>query len=122
MSLAERHIGRADMTPDLTARVPRHRWHAPQHAPVARLTLIPPPPKPPPLQPGVLAPSEWGVCGVCHSEPNDPTATPSGFIFCAACVQDAVARDGACPLSGMPMTLPELCRVYETSRAPAPLG
>ena len=120
-------------------------WHRPDHAPLPPPALIPPPPPPPPLLsdlaaddgkgvapphwraaaasgqphvPGLRPPPEPGLCGVCRMAPREPTAAPSGFVFCASCARDAVARDGRCPLSGMPMELAQLRRLYETSSAP----
>ena len=55
---------------------------------------------------------------MCHREPVNPTAAPSGFVYCSECIQEAVARDGVCPLSNIRTTPEELCAIYETSRPP----
>ena len=94
-------------------------WHASQHAPLPRLALVPPPPPPPPLARGVVTSATRDVCGVCLGEPVEPTASPSGYVFCAGCIYDAVARDGCCPLTKEPTDASRLYRLYETSRAGA---
>ena len=90
-------------------------WHAPDNAVLPAPKLIPPPPPPPPLLPGIELP-EPGLCGVCRMPPRQPTAASSGYVLCAACAKAAVRRDGRCPLTGMPMRLEDLIRIYETSR------
>ena len=104
-------------------------WHSPQHAPPPPPRLIPPPPPPPPPRqhmPGEEPPPALpppGVCGVCRMPPREPTAAPSGYVYCAACVREAFRRDGRCPVSGLPMrSEDELVRLFETSRAPATTG
>ncbi|KAL1498606.1 hypothetical protein AB1Y20_013921 [Prymnesium parvum] len=91
-------------------------WHSPEESPLPRVTLFPPPPPPPPLRCGVVVPVEPSRCGVCHRDPVDPAAAPSGLVYCYECIHEAIARDGACPLSGKPATLKEVRRIYETSR------
>lgn len=92
--------------------------HAPQNAPPLAAPLVPPPPPPPPLAPGKSAPV-FGACAECSLSPiEQPTVAPSGFVFCGRCITSAVRRDGRCPLTGMQAGLPELLRLYETSRLP----
>ena len=91
-------------------------WHAPQHAPPPPPRLIPPPPPPPPTKNGL--PSPWGVCGMCRMPPVEPTAAPSGYVYCSRCAHAAVRRDARCPVSGMPMQATDLRRLYETSLPP----
>mmetsp|Transcript_73290 Transcript_73290/g.162745 ORF Transcript_73290/g.162745 Transcript_73290/m.162745 type:complete len:333 (-) Transcript_73290:322-1320(-) len=90
-------------------------WHAPQHAPAPRLTLIPPPPPPPSLHPGVVTSAVLGVCGICQREPVEPTVAPSGYVFCAQCIHEAVVRQGCCPLTKLPAQLDELRKLFETN-------
>ena len=96
-------------------------WHAPQHAAPPPPRLIPPPPPPPPPLSSV-APLVPGVCGACRMLPRDPTAAPSGYVFCASCAKMAATRDGRCPVTGMPMRADTLRRIYETSAPPATGG
>ncbi|EOD28542.1 hypothetical protein EMIHUDRAFT_204455 [Emiliania huxleyi CCMP1516] len=59
------------------------------------------------------------VLVLCAMSPMEqPTAAPSGYVFCAKCITRAVRRHGRCPLTHAPATLPSLVRLYETSRAP----
>ena len=53
--------------------------------------------------------------------PQDPTASPSGFVFCAKCIYPVVAQTGRCPATQQPVLVPELRRLYETSRPAAPV-
>ncbi len=92
--------------------------HAPQHASRPSAPLIPPPP-PPPTLPEDSAPSrlEPGVCPLCGLSPLEkPTASPSGFVFCAKCISQAIRRDGRCPLTREPATPDQLLRLFETTR------
>ena len=91
-------------------------WHSPQHAPPPPPRLLPPPPPPPPRLKG--APQTAGVCGVCRMVPREPTAAPSGYVYCASCALGAARRHQRCPVSGQPMQPEELRRLYETSRPP----
>ena len=94
-------------------------WHAPQHLPPPPPRLIPPPPRPPPeLTPGGFPSHLAGLCGACRIVPRDPTAAPSGYVYCAACARSAARRDARCPVTGTPMHESELRRLYETSRPP----
>jgi peroxin-12 len=92
--------------------------HAPQNTPPLAAPLVPPAPPPPPLAPGKTAPIT-GACAQCSLSPiEQPTVAPSGFVFCGRCITAAVRRDGRCPVTGMLAGLPELLRLYETSRPP----
>ena len=111
-------------------------WHAPDHAPLPPPKLIPPPPPPPVLtssSAGLLAKgggrrvdgsatmafAAADLCAACRMLPHEPTAAPSGFVFCAACANAAIRRNGRCPVTGMPMRPEDLRRLFETSRPPA---
>lgn len=91
-------------------------WHSPQHAPPPPPRLLPPPPPPPPRLP--TAPATAGVCGACRMVPREPTAAPSGYVYCASCALGAARRFQRCPVSGQPMKVEDLRRLYETSRPP----
>ena len=108
-------------------------WHSPQHAPPPPPRLIPPPPPSPPPRgaeqqlgrPHPATPATPlgffhppGVCGACRMIPREPTAAPSGYVYCGACARAALKRDGRCPVSGLPMRAEELVRIFETSRPP----
>ena len=91
-------------------------WHAPQDASALPRYIVPPPPPLPPLPPGTTTWGPSGVCPACRMAPQDPTASPSGFVFCAKCIYPAVAQTGQCPASRQPVHVAELRRLYETSR------
>ena len=115
-------------------------WHAPENAPPPALKRLPPPPPagrvlPPPGHYADVAAarlaaedrrrrllSQPGLCAVCRMQPREPTAAPSGFVFCAACAMQAVRREGCCPLTGMHVRPQDLIRLYETSQAQALAG
>eukprot|EP00967_Tisochrysis_lutea_P043296 scaffold52289_cov35-Tisochrysis_lutea.AAC.3 len=90
--------------------------HTPRSAPLIAAPFVPPPPAPYPPRRGKLLPAA-GACAECALCPmEEPTASPSGYVFCSRCITRAVMRDGRCPVTDMPVTLPELLRLYETSR------
>ena len=91
-------------------------WHAPQDASALPRYIVPPPPPLPPLPPGTTTWGPSGVCPACRMAPQDPTASPSGFVFCAKCIYPAVAQTGQCPATRQPVHVAELRRLYETSR------
>ena len=96
-------------------------WHMPQHASASHRSIpVPPPPLLPPLPAGRNAWSHSSVCPTCRMAPQDPTASPSGFVFCAKCIYPAVAQTGRCPATHQPLLVAELRRLYETSRPAAP--
>tara|TARA_B110001452_G_scaffold21960_1_gene17594 strand:- start:51 stop:1058 length:1008 start_codon:yes stop_codon:yes gene_type:complete len=91
-------------------------WHAPSHGAESRGSMVPPPPPLPPLPPGQSAWPPPSVCPTCRMVAQDPIASPSGFVFCEKCIYPAVARTGRCPVTDQPLRVPELRRLYETSR------
>ena len=91
-------------------------WHAPQNAPSPPPKLIPPPPQPPPPRTDAPLATTAGICSACRRAPREPTASPSGYVFCASCLRAAMARDRRCPVTGQPMRPEQLRRLYETSR------
>merc|ERR1740139_368861 len=57
-------------------------WHAPQHSSASQRSVpVPPPPLLPPLPVGLSAWPHSSVCPMCRMTPQDPTASPSGFVF-----------------------------------------
>lgn len=74
--------------------------------------VIPPPPPPPPT---TLMAAKAGRCVLCGAlPPEKPTAcTVSGFVGCAACVQDYLARNSQCPVTKRACTAESWVRLYE---------
>ena len=76
-------------------------WHAPQHAPAPRLTLIPPPPPPPSLHPGVVTSAVLVRVGSCPPaviarEPSPfrpPTDPPFPFFLALWDTVQILSRD-----------------------------
>ena len=104
-------------------------WHAPQHAPPPPARLVPPAPMPPPSKffdgdaagQGIRVSGSQlahGLCGLCGKLPNEPAVAPSGFVYCGQCAHGAALQHAECPLSGVPMRVEDLRRIYETSRPP----
>ena len=95
-------------------------WHAPNSSGSQRFVPVPQPPLLPPLPFGRSAWPHSSVCPTCRMAPQDPTASPSGFVFCAKCIYPAVSQTGRCPATHQPLRVAELRRLYETSRPAVP--
>ncbi|CAO3599284.1 unnamed protein product [Absidia cylindrospora] len=76
---------------------------------------IPPPEKTKPDPRGVKLPSSPNTCPICSTSPiNNPTALPSGFVFCYTCAYRYVEDHGRCPVSWIKMDrgVEDLTKVY----------
>ncbi|KAI8075307.1 Pex12 amino terminal region-domain-containing protein [Gongronella butleri] len=62
--------------------------------------MIPPPEMTMPDPRGTKIPSKPNTCPLCLSNPiNNPTALPSGYVFCYTCAYRYVEEHGRCPVS-----------------------
>ncbi|OBZ91502.1 Peroxisome assembly protein 12 [Choanephora cucurbitarum] len=62
--------------------------------------IIPPPEKIKPDPNGIELPVTPNTCPLCKTNPiNNPTALPSGYVFCYTCVYHHVQEHGRCPVS-----------------------
>ena len=60
------------------------------------------------------------ACPACQRAPQAyPAASTGGYVFCYACLSAAVARGGACPVSGLPCRAEDIVRLYVESGAEA---
>ncbi|KAF7725478.1 ubiquitin-protein ligase peroxin 12 [Apophysomyces ossiformis] len=61
---------------------------------------IPPPEKAKPDPRGISLPSTSNTCPLCLSSPiNNPTALPTGYVFCYPCAYRYVEEHGKCPVT-----------------------
>jgi hypothetical protein len=81
----------------------------------ARRLPVPPPPSPP-LRAAAAPPrpASHRLCALCGAERVNPTACPSGFVFCFACVHPYVAEHARCPVTLQPCDVGQLRRIFES--------
>ena len=58
------------------------------------------------LQPDLLPPQLR--CPICRGLSRKPTQSPTGHLFCASCISDALERAPLCPVTGEPLKTEEL--------------
>ncbi|KAI8337687.1 Pex12 amino terminal region-domain-containing protein [Chlamydoabsidia padenii] len=76
---------------------------------------VPPPEKTKPDPRGTKLPSSPNTCPLCLTNPiNNPTALPSGFVFCYTCAYRYVEEQGRCPVSWIKVDrgVEDLTKVY----------
>ncbi|KIY45911.1 hypothetical protein FISHEDRAFT_76145 [Fistulina hepatica ATCC 64428] len=56
-------------------------------------------------------PSDYGKCPLCHDTLNNPTAMPSGYVFCYRCAYEQVEKQGCCPVTLLPVKMWQLRKV-----------
>jgi peroxin-12 len=54
-------------------------------------------------------------CPLCKKKRVNPTASPSGFVFCYACIHEHLESDGTCPVSGLACSIADLRKLYEST-------
>jgi len=63
-------------------------------------TPIPPPRMLLPHPKGVKVDrSTYGLCPLCHDQLKNPTALPSGYVFCYRCAFEEVEKQHRCPIT-----------------------
>ncbi|ORX47406.1 hypothetical protein DM01DRAFT_1339037 [Hesseltinella vesiculosa] len=79
--------------------------------------LIPPPEPTKPDPRGTKVPSKPNTCPLCSTSPiNNPTALPSGYVFCYTCAYRYVEEHNRCPVSWIKVDLDGgLTKVYADS-------
>ncbi|KAG1351442.1 hypothetical protein G6F62_002976 [Rhizopus arrhizus] len=61
---------------------------------------VPPPEKIKPHPNGTTVPNKPNTCPLCLNNPiNNPTAMPSGYVFCYTCVYHYLQENGRCPVT-----------------------
>ena len=92
-------------------------WYSPS-SPARALTISPlgpsgPPPQMlPPHPQGVRVDhTKYGVCPLCQSTLANPTALPSGYVFCYRCIYDHTQKQGKCPVTLQPVRVWQLRKV-----------
>ncbi|CAG8673615.1 3160_t:CDS:2, partial [Paraglomus occultum] len=58
---------------------------------------VPPPEKIEPDPEGLSIPDTPNTCPLCTDELKNPTALPSGYVFCYSCIYPYVEEHGKCP-------------------------
>ena len=74
--------------------------------------FVPPPPTMPvsgltPLRQDI----RMGACSLCRRPRRNPAATPSGIVYCYACIVPYVRQNGRDPISGIPCSESEIRRL-----------
>ncbi|ORZ33878.1 Pex12 amino terminal region-domain-containing protein [Catenaria anguillulae PL171] len=76
---------------------------------------LPPPPAPVPPHPdGVGLPKSRSMCPVCKRAIVNPTALPTGYVYCYPCVFRVVDETGACPVTLRAVKLEQLRRIFQS--------
>ncbi|KAI9188363.1 ubiquitin-protein ligase peroxin 12 [Blastocladiella emersonii ATCC 22665] len=70
------------------------------------------PPRLAPHPDGVALPPSRRTCPLCRRAVVNPTATPTGYVFCYACVHRAVEERGECPVTKRAVRVDELRRMF----------
>ena len=78
-------------------------------------TAAPVIPPPPPLQLGDSSGNHSGGCPLCGKTSRIlPTAcASSGYVYCLPCIRPFVQEHGTCPVSGKPVAMVQLVRLFE---------
>ena len=66
--------------------------------------------------PRAWLPQDLRVCPLCQARPHrNPTAAPSGYVFCFSCIRNYVLDHGHCPVSGKEAHVDLLRRIFDSS-------
>lgn len=69
------------------------------------------PPIRPPVKPRALVEPKQGECPVCQGDIVNPTSFESGYVGCYKCAWRFVSEKGACPVTGLSMTVGGLRKI-----------
>ena len=80
-------------------------------------TVVPPPPRPRPLPPVErrAALGDIGTCPLCRAALTNAAMTPTGFVFCFACIRAHVEANRACPVTLAPVATDRIRKLYEAT-------
>ncbi|RHZ59980.1 hypothetical protein Glove_360g37 [Diversispora epigaea] len=76
---------------------------------------MPPPDMIPPDSRGIPLPESTNICPLCTNNLANPTAIPSGYVFCYTCIHHHVEEFGCCPITLIKINIDELRRVYNST-------
>lgn len=65
---------------------------------------------------GLKLPADPAICPLCNDKRQNPAITPSGFMFCLACIFGYVEDHGRCPVTFTPVTTNSIRKIFETDR------
>ncbi|XP_055919812.1 peroxisome assembly protein 12 [Eupeodes corollae] len=55
-----------------------------------------------------------GICPICLMKISNPTACAvSGYVFCWKCIANQIKHKKKCPVTGYPISIEDLVRIYE---------
>ena len=75
---------------------------------------IPPPPKIPPRHvTGIPLLDDSTLCSLCQQDRINPAATPTGYVFCYACIHAHITTHKNCPVTLRPCRVEEIRKIYE---------
>ncbi|CAG8828480.1 21250_t:CDS:1, partial [Dentiscutata erythropus] len=59
---------------------------------------------------GIPLPESTNICPLCTDNLANPTAIPSGYVFCYTCIHHHVEEFGCCPVTLIKINIDELRR------------
>jgi len=72
-----------------------------------------PPPEAPRLAGRLTLPQDKSHCAICRKSRTNPAAATSGVLYCYPCLKQEVEEHGCCPVTGMPMQVEQIRRIYD---------
>ncbi|KAG9307200.1 hypothetical protein G9A89_017028 [Geosiphon pyriformis] len=76
---------------------------------------VPPPERIMPDPNGIPLPSTLNTCALCSNKLTNPTALPSGYVFCYTCIYRYVEDYGCCPITLIKADADSLRKVYNSA-------
>ncbi|CAG8823898.1 22266_t:CDS:2, partial [Racocetra persica] len=64
---------------------------------------------------GIPLPESPNICPLCVSQLMNPTAIPSGYVFCYTCIFHYVEEFNRCPITLIKIGTDELRKVYNST-------
>ncbi|CAH1764751.1 7210_t:CDS:2 [Entrophospora sp. SA101] len=64
---------------------------------------------------GIPLPQSSNICSLCNNHLTNPTAIPSGYVFCYPCIFRFVNDNGFCPITLIKVEVDDLRKVYNSS-------